>query len=275
VAADEGSYSWNQKTVQLRAHHGAVKLFLAGAMAGYILIRKLLTLKEIADQIVDGLDLEIDPRGILHTPKAVSMHTPSGNRLLLSRARSFGVRAVGVVLTGMGDDGALGLLAIRKAGGSTLVQDEATSVVIADTGDDEDNLVICLVTKKKFPRPRTIARINNPKNEVTFQLLGIDETVSSTKLIYSLIEQEVEVADVIPLTALRRGHLELVEVALTNQSPVVNKRVRDLTLPHDCTLAILVRGEAAEIIHGDTSLRGGDIIENAERGESAEEKTDS
>ncbi len=87
-------------------------------------------------------------------------------------------------------------------------------LVAAVTGDDEDNLVICQMAKRKFNVKRVIARINNPKNEVTFQLLGIDETVSSTKLIYSLIEQEVEVADVIPLTALRRGHLELVEVAL-------------------------------------------------------------
>jgi two-component system chemotaxis response regulator CheB len=77
----------------------------------------------------DGLDVEIDAGGMLHTPKAVSMNTPSGNRLLFSLARSYGVRAVGIVLTGMGDDGALGLLAIRKAGGSTLVQDEASSVV--------------------------------------------------------------------------------------------------------------------------------------------------
>jgi trk system potassium uptake protein TrkA len=133
-------------------------------------------------------------------------------------------------------------------------------LVAAVTGDDEDNLVICQMAKRKFNVKRVIARINNPKNEVTFQLLGIDETVSSTKLIYSLIEQEVEVADVIPLTALRRGHLELVEVALTEDSPATNKRVRDLALPHNCTLAILVRGETAEVIHGDTLLRRGDIV---------------
>jgi trk system potassium uptake protein TrkA len=133
-------------------------------------------------------------------------------------------------------------------------------LVAAVTGDDEDNLVICQMAKRKFKVKRVIARINNPKNEVTFQLLGIDETVSSTKLIYSLIEQEVEVADVIPLTALRRGHLELVEVALTEDSPAANRRVRDLTLPRNCTLAILVRGEAAEVIHGDTLLRGGDVV---------------
>jgi trk system potassium uptake protein TrkA len=133
-------------------------------------------------------------------------------------------------------------------------------LVAAVTGDDEDNLVICQMAKRKFKVKRVIARINNPKNEVTFQMLGIDETVSSTKLIYSLIEQEVEVADVIPLSALRKGHLELVEVALTEHSPSANRRVRELTLPESCTLAILVRGNNAEIINGDSVLRAGDII---------------
>jgi len=134
-------------------------------------------------------------------------------------------------------------------------------LIAAVTGDDEDNLVICQMAKRKFKVKRVIARINNPKNEVTFNLLGIDETVSSTKLIYSLIEQEVEVADVIPITALRRGHLELVEVALTAASPAANRRVRDLALPPNCALAILVRGETSEvIINGDTVLLPGDLI---------------
>lgn len=133
-------------------------------------------------------------------------------------------------------------------------------VVAAVTGEDEDNLVICQMAKRRFKVKRVIARINNPKNELTFQLLGIDQTVSSTKLIYSLIEQEVEVADVIPLAALRRGHLELVEVAITEDSPSANRKVRDLALPRDSTLAILIRGDLAEVIHGDTALRGGDIV---------------
>ena len=133
-------------------------------------------------------------------------------------------------------------------------------VVAAVTGDDEDNLVICQMAKRKFNVTKVIARINNPKNELTFQLLGIDQTVSSTKLIYSLIEQEVEVADLIPLAALRRGRLELVEVALTETSPSADRKVRDLDLPRNSTLAILVRGDVAEVIHGDTTLRGGDIV---------------
>jgi len=133
-------------------------------------------------------------------------------------------------------------------------------LVAAVTGDDEDNLVICQMAKRKFKVRRVIARINNPKNEVTFQLLGIDETVSSTKLIYSLIEQEVEVADVIPLTALRKGNLELVEAALTVDSPTVGRRVRDIALPPNCVLAIVVRGESAEVVAGDTLFEAGDII---------------
>jgi trk system potassium uptake protein TrkA len=145
---------------------------------------------------------------------------------------------------------------------STLDQAGAAraDLVAAVTGDDEDNLVICQMAKRKFEVKRVIARINNPKNEVTFQLLGIDETVSSTKLIYRLIEQEVEVADVIPLSALRRGNLELVEVALTVGAPAVHRRVRDLALPPNCALAILVRGETAEVISGDTVFERGDII---------------
>ena len=133
-------------------------------------------------------------------------------------------------------------------------------IVIAVTGDDEDNLVICQMAKRKFNVRRVIARINNPKNEETFQMLGIDETVSSTKLIYSIIEQEVEIADVIPLTALRRGNLEVVELALPPGAAAVNKKVRDLALPRGVTLGFLVRGETAEVIHGDTVLRQGDSI---------------
>ncbi|HYZ87976.1 MAG TPA: chemotaxis-specific protein-glutamate methyltransferase CheB [Myxococcales bacterium] len=77
----------------------------------------------------DGCDLELSPDGRLHTPRSDGLHSPSGNRLLHSLARSLGSRAAGVVMTGMGDDGAQGLLAIRHAGGAAFAQDEATSVV--------------------------------------------------------------------------------------------------------------------------------------------------
>ncbi len=77
----------------------------------------------------DGCDLEVDAAGHLRTPRSAGLHCPSGNRLLHSLARTYGTRAAGFVLTGMGDDGAQGLLAMRQAGGATYAQDEQTSVV--------------------------------------------------------------------------------------------------------------------------------------------------
>jgi two-component system chemotaxis response regulator CheB len=77
----------------------------------------------------DGCDLEVDARGLLHTPRPSGIHVPSGNRLLQSLANVYGPSSLGVVLTGMGDDGAQGLLAIRNAFGATYAQDEASCVV--------------------------------------------------------------------------------------------------------------------------------------------------
>jgi two-component system chemotaxis response regulator CheB len=77
----------------------------------------------------DGCDLELDDGSRLRTPRSTGLHCPSANRLLLSLAESIGAHSVGVVMTGMGDDGAQGLLAIRRAGGAAFAQDEATSVV--------------------------------------------------------------------------------------------------------------------------------------------------
>jgi two-component system, chemotaxis family, protein-glutamate methylesterase/glutaminase len=82
----------------------------------------------------DGCDLELDEAGRVRTPKSSGLHCPSGNRLLHSLADALGPRAVGVVMTGMGDDGAQGLLEIRRAGGAAFAQDEASSVVFGMPG---------------------------------------------------------------------------------------------------------------------------------------------
>ena len=98
-------------------------------------------------------------------------------------------------------------------------------MVIAVTGDDEDNLVTCQVAKAKFKVPRTIARINNPKNEEIFKKLGIDTTVSATTAILSQIEQELPTHPLIPLLTLKGGGLEIVEVKVPENSAVVGKRI--------------------------------------------------
>lgn len=137
---------------------------------------------------------------------------------------------------------------------------ERADLVIAVTGDDEDNLVICQVAKRWFGVPRVIARVNNPRNEEIMRLLGIDETISATALLFQLIEQEVATSELIPLALLRRGNLQVVEVELSPSSPAVGKTVQQLRLPSGCLLAAAVRGNQAQVVTGETRLQGGDTL---------------
>ncbi|MFN3421696.1 MAG: potassium channel family protein, partial [Armatimonadota bacterium] len=137
---------------------------------------------------------------------------------------------------------------------------ERADLVVAVTGDDEDNLVICQVAKRWFGVPRTIARVNNPSNEEIFRMLEIDETISATTLLFQLIEQEVAVGEFLPLTLLRKGRLEIIEMVLSPTSPIANKPVRELNLPPDCLLVAVIRGDNAKVVTGDTILQAGDTV---------------
>src|SRR5256886_16262364 len=103
-------------------------------------------------------------------------------------------------------------------------------VVIAVTGEDEDNLVICQMAKKRFNVARTIARLNNPKNELIFQKLGIDITVSPTRSILSLLEAELPGSSFVTLMTLRRAGLGIIEVRVPADSPIVGKTINVLKL---------------------------------------------
>ena len=133
-------------------------------------------------------------------------------------------------------------------------------VVIADTGDDEDNLVICLVTKKKFSQPRTIARVNNPKNKQIFEELGIDSVVSGTEIVLSIVQQEVNVREIAPLMTFRGGNLELVRLSLPAGSPANNKRLSDLHLPRHCVIVALERNGDVVVPDGETTIQAGDAM---------------
>lgn len=137
---------------------------------------------------------------------------------------------------------------------------ERADVVVAVTGDDEDNLVICQLAKRKFNVPRTIARVNNPKNEEIFKKLGIDETVSSTKIIYNLIEREVDEGNVISILPLGDGNLEIVEATLKKTSPAVNKKISDLHISGDAVLVSIIRDNTVLIPRGDIELKENDTI---------------
>lgn len=133
-------------------------------------------------------------------------------------------------------------------------------IVIAVTGDDEDNLVICQMAKHRFHVHQTIARVNNPKNERTFAKLGIDITISPTKTILRLIETEIPHHTIIPLMTLRRAGLEFVEVSVPPQSPALGKTISSLKLPGECNVVLIVRGQEYVLPTGDTSIQAEDQV---------------
>ncbi len=133
-------------------------------------------------------------------------------------------------------------------------------VVAAVTADDEDNLVICQLAKEVFRVRRTVARVNNPKNEHIFSELGVDVPVNATKIIAKIIEEESSFEDFINLMTFKRGKLALVRVDLTTDSPVINKCVKDIILPENSVLVSIVRGETIIVPKGETVMKKGDDI---------------
>jgi trk system potassium uptake protein TrkA len=133
-------------------------------------------------------------------------------------------------------------------------------VVIAVTGEDEDNLVICQMAKQRFNVGRTIARLNNPKHEALFQKLGIDTTISPTKAILSLIESELPGPHFVLLMTLRKAGLEIVELTIPPISPIVGKRLDQINLPRKSTLALIIRDNEPLVPTADTTLMANDDV---------------
>ncbi|HSW42671.1 MAG TPA: NAD-binding protein [Patescibacteria group bacterium] len=132
-------------------------------------------------------------------------------------------------------------------------------VVAAVTGDDEDNLVICQMAKHHFAVRKTIARVNNPKNEPLFKHLGVDELISPTRMILGSIEQDIPVHELLHLAPLS-GNFELIEAHLDAASPAIGRNPRDIVLPEGCAIVAIVRDDMAQAIRGDMVLRAGDKV---------------
>jgi trk system potassium uptake protein TrkA len=133
-------------------------------------------------------------------------------------------------------------------------------VVVAVTGEDEDNMVACQLAKLIWNVDRVLARVNDPAHEEIFRQVGIDQTVSATGIIYSLLEQQISPDTVLPIGALGRGNIEVVEVELSSRSPVAGKQVRELELPPQTNLIWVLRGTEGHGVHGETALEAGDMV---------------
>lgn len=130
---------------------------------------------------------------------------------------------------------------------------QRADAVIAVTGEDPVNLIICQLAKWKCRVPRVIARVNDPKNEIIFKALGIDETISSTRVLMSVIEQELPSSGFLPLMPLTGSHLELIEAEVIADGPSAGKTVHALGLPRGTAIGGIVRKGA--VLHADDDVR--------------------
>jgi trk system potassium uptake protein TrkA len=133
-------------------------------------------------------------------------------------------------------------------------------IVVAVTGDDEDNIVICQLARERYGVQKVIARVNDPRNQSYFDLLGISPTVSATSAIMALIEHEVPEHGLIHLLELRKENLEIVEVTVGEKAACAGKKVRQVTLPEGSRLISVVRNGKAEIPDDQTQLEPGDSV---------------
>jgi len=133
-------------------------------------------------------------------------------------------------------------------------------LVVAVTGDDEDNAVIAQLAKHVYGVPKVVGRVNNPANRKTLDLLDVDATVSASSMIISMIEHELPHHQFVPLLSLRRENMELVEIEINEESPAAHLAIADLRLPEGVLLATILRGDAAIVARGSEVLLPGDQV---------------
>jgi trk system potassium uptake protein TrkA len=155
-------------------------------------------------------------------------------------------------------------VAIRGDGAEASVLEAAgagrADVVIAVTGEDEDNLIVCQMAKLAFNVNKTIARVNNPKNEPIFKTLGIDVTVSHTAHIMSIIEQAIPQSPLVHLLNLNHPDLAIVDLKVGRTSRINGVQLGNVDLPQDCNIAAILRGPDLIIPSETTELMEGDDV---------------
>jgi len=134
-------------------------------------------------------------------------------------------------------------------------------VVVAATGDDEDNLVISLLAKQEFAVPRVVARVNHSKNQWLFtESWGVDVSVSTPQLLTALVEEAVSVGSLVRLLQFQGGMAHLVEITLADDSPAASTAIADLGVPREATVVAVVRDDRLVVPRGDTVLQIGDEV---------------
>ena len=156
------------------------------------------------------------------------------------------------------------VLVLNGDGTSTSLMREAginrADVVVAVAGRDQDNLVACQVAKHLHGVKRTIARVNDPRNDELFRLLGVDAMISVTALVSTLIDQEISLQEMVHAMTLHHGGMVMVEASLSPTSKLVGRQVSQIALPPQSILVSILRGTQVIIPRGDTILEPKDDV---------------
>lgn len=137
----------------------------------------------------------------------------------------------------------------------------ASDVVVAATGDDEDNLVISLLAKQEFAVPRVVARVNHYKNQWLFnESWGVDVSVSTPQLLTALVEEAVSVGALVRLLQFQHGAAHLVEITLADDSPAAKMAIADMDFPREATIVAVVREDRLLVPRGNVVLEPGDEV---------------
>jgi trk system potassium uptake protein TrkA len=138
---------------------------------------------------------------------------------------------------------------------------ERCDVMVAATGDDEDNLVVSLLAKQEFGMPRVIARVNHPKNEWMFsENWGVDVFVSTPQLITAMVEEAVSVGKLVEILRFEHGLARLVEVTLAPDSPVLDRTIAEVAIPREATVVAILREDHLVVPRGETLFEVGDEV---------------
>jgi trk system potassium uptake protein TrkA len=137
---------------------------------------------------------------------------------------------------------------------------QRADLVVAVTGDDEDNMLVCQVAKEKYRCDHIIARVNNPRNYSHFKLLGIQPVVSATDLILRLIEHEVPRYGLVHLLALEEEGLEIIELEVAPESAVVGRPLSGIAMPDGSLFISILRDGSGFVPKADTTIEAGDRV---------------
>lgn len=157
-----------------------------------------------------------------------------------------------------------GLTVIHGDGTKPYILDEAGAadcdIAIALTSKDTDNLVVCQLCKKKYGVVKTVSLVSDPNKMAFFYQMGVDSVVCAVSVLTSIIQQQAFIDDMTNIIPAGKGRVQIIEVQITEESPVAGKKLWEMSLPQEAIIGCVLRGDTTLIPRGDTRIHAGDTL---------------